>query len=112
MAKYTRTEILTMMADRGWQTSAVGWSKLISQSDDRDPGCWLFAEQTSEDRIRLTSGPMKMLITISTEPILIDHPRFADFEQKMTDYINTCVDFDAVQDHMRRRTEDREKSKK
>lgn len=100
-----------LMKSRGYSlVSGQGsmWSKLIGEMSD-ESSFWIFATIDKDNKtVQLSSNPLKMLISLQSSELQVDHPHFEDFEKKLIDYIDQCLQFDWVNEAIKRRQEDRD----
>ena len=59
--------------------------------------------------IQLSSNPMKMLISLNTEYFQIDHPNFINYENKLINYIDACIQYDETNEAIKERIINRKK---
>lgn len=111
MEKYSREWYEELMQSRGYHENSImksnNWSRLVGKSYDED-SFWIHVHiDTDNKTLRISSNPMKLLISLKSAELQVDHPNFAAFERKMIDYIRACTQEDYVQEAIRQRQAER-----
>lgn len=117
MEKFSYEWCEELMKSRGYESygsyQSNRWSKLIGNIQNEE-SFWIYADikiEPNNNGIQLSSNTMKYMVSLQTPYIQVDHPEFADFEKKLIDYIESCLQHDVTQEVIKQRRLDRENKK-
>ena len=113
MKKYSFEWCEELMTKRGYRPhgsfQSNRWIKDVGDitTEDYFPVFAHIRTKEHSEGIQLSSNPMKMMMTIQSPYIQIDHPNFIDFENKLIKYIDSCMSVDYVEEAVKLRQTER-----